>query len=422
MIHPSSRSPDSLHLPCPKGRPDACGRIGGVLIAFGLLALGPPLIAEVMAQEEPLIAPSVPVTTVDPGPTSGDFLAAARKRWSEGKEDEAELIFAELLSLPIPLKEKRQALLEMADLFGDRDASRAIIILEKFLQTYPKDPASSRILLKLGRLYRGQGAYERAAAQFFRVLNATMRAGTDDLEAARKRATQARFELAEMVTEQGRIEEGAGIYRKIELLDLSPEDRLTVRFRLACAAYEIRDYTTAVESFAALRGEAPEGPYRPESAYYLASGLKVLGREREAFDVVLELLGSQMTDNPADRDQSVYWKRRTGNELANQFYQQGEYLTALTLYQSLARLSDDGDWRWPAVYQIGLCFEHLELPKRALEAYDAIIEGMPVKDGDLVRADVSLHDLAKWRRDHVKWMLDYGERFQIMTGGNDVDS
>ncbi|MEZ5278663.1 MAG: tetratricopeptide repeat protein [Opitutaceae bacterium] len=371
---------------------------------------------------EPAILPEPTVRVVQAAHGSADLLDAAKKRWSEGKKDEAELVFAELLSLPIPIEEKRDALLEMADLFGEADASRAIIILEKFLQTYPRDPAASSILLRLGILYRSQGAYEIASARFFRVLNATMRDGNEDLQAARQRATQARFELAEMLTEQGRITEAAAVYRKIELLDLSPEDRMTVRFRLSCVAFETRDFQAAVDSFAALRDEDPSGPYQLESAYYLAAGLKALGREREAFDVVVDLLGSQISDVSGNQAQSIYWKRRTGNELANGFYKQGDFLSALTIYQALARLSDDTEWRWPAVYQIGLCFEHLELPQRALEAYEAILKGLPVTDADLVRADASLRDLARWRSDHVKWMLDYGERFRIMVGSDTSDS
>lgn len=352
------------------------------------------------------------------GATVSAMLTAAERRWAAGQPDQAELIFAETLSLPVSLEQKRDVLLRMVDLYSDRDVSRAIIIMEKFLQTYPGDPATGRLLLRLGSLYRHQGAFDLASSRFFSVLNVALRDGAVDLAAARKNSTKARFELAEMLAEQGRLIEAATVYRKIELLDLTPEDRGTVEFRLACVSYEIREYEASATSFAAMRNEQPEGPYRLESAYYLAASLKAIGREREAFEVVVDLLRSQISGDREDRAQSIYWKRRTGNELANEFYQQGEYLSALTIYQALARMSDDPEWRWPAVYQIGLCFEHLELPQRALEAYQAMLEGIPVQDADLVRADASLRDLALWRLDHVKWMLDYSERFRIMTGSN----
>jgi len=350
------------------------------------------------------------------------MLAAAERRWSGGEKEEAELIFAELLSLPIPLEKKREVLLQMADLFERTDASRAIIILEKFIQIYPRDPATSQVLLRLGALYRAQGAYEVASSRYFRVLNTTLNSCPDDLEMARQSATKARFELAEMLTEQDRLEEAAKVYRKIELLDLSPESRMTVRFRLACVAFETRDFTSAVEAFAKLRDDYPTGPYRLETAYYLAASLKVLGRGREAFEIVVDLLRSQLSTAPADIAQTAYWKRRTGNELANEFYQQGDFLSALSIYQSLVRISDDPVWRWPAVYQIGLCFEHLELPDRALEAYQAMLDGMPVAALDPDEIEVSLRELAQWRWEHVKWMLDYGERFRMMTSSIEVDS
>jgi len=278
------------------------------------------------------------------------------------------------------------------------------------------------VLLRLGALYRTQGAYEVASARYFRVLNTTLNFSSDDLEMVREIATKARFELAEMLTEQDRLDEAGEVYRKIELLDLSQEDRMTVRFRLACLAYEMKDFATAVTSFSELREDDQAGPYRLETAYYLAASLKALGRGRESFEVVVDLLQSQLSNDPVDLAQSAYWKRRTGNELANEFYRQGEYLSALSIYQSLARISDDPEWRWPAVYQIGLCFEHLELPERALEAYEAMLEGIPVTDADLIDVDVSLRDLAHWRLDHIKWMLDYGERFRMMIGSIDADS
>ena len=350
------------------------------------------------------------------------MVSAAERRWFSGEYDEAELIFAELLSLPIPLEKKREVLLQMSDLFERTDSSRTIIILEKFLQAYPHDPATSLVLLRLGALYRTQGAFEVASARYFRVLNTTLNFSSDDLEMVREIATKARFELAEMLTEQDRLDEAGEVYRKIELLDLSQEDRMTVRFRLACLAYEMKDFATAVTSFSELREDDQVGPYRLETAYYLAASLKALGRGRESFEVVVDLLQSQLSNDPVDLAQSAYWKRRTGNELANEFYKQGEYLSALSIYQSLARISDDPEWRWPAVYQIGLCFEHLELPERALEAYEAMLEGIPVTDADLIDVDVSLRDLAQWRLDHIKWMLDYGERFRMMIGSIDADS
>ncbi len=374
------------------------------------------------ASAEP--APAIGIEEADAGAASeiATMLAAAEKRWIGGQFDQAELIFAEALSLSVPLEDKRDVLLRMIDLYGEKDVSRSIIIIEKFLQTYPGDPATGRLLLQLGSLYRDQGAFDVASSRYFSVLNVALRDGAVDLAAARLHSTKARFELAEMLAEQDRLVEAAEVYRKIELLDLTPEDRRTIEFRLACVSYETRAFEASATSFAALRNEQPDGPYRLESAYYLASSLKALGREREAFEVVVELLRTQISGNPADKAQSVYWKRRTGNELANEFYQQGDYLSALTIYQALARMSDTPEWRWPAVYQIGLCFEHLELPQRALEAYQAMLEGIPVQDADRVTTDVSLRDLARWRLDHVNWMLDYGERFRIMIGNHDAES
>jgi tetratricopeptide (TPR) repeat protein len=105
-----------------------------------------------------------------------------------------------------------------------------------------------------------------------------------------------------------------------------------------------------------------------------------------------------------------------GNELANEFYKKGDFRSALAIYQSLAKYSEAPEWRWPAVHQIGLCFEHLGLPERAIMAYQEILEpnGAPADETLLSDRMKSLHEMAKWRLEHLQWEDDLVARLNIL--------
>src|SRR5258708_40179994 len=84
--------------------------------------------------------------------------------------------------------------------------------------------------------------------------------------------------------------------------------------------------------FNQLHPDALEGA---EVRYLLADAYRKSGRTREALQEVMTLLRSQQTnstDNPANW---VYWQQRTGNDIANQLYKEGDYVNALAVYLAL---------------------------------------------------------------------------------------
>jgi tetratricopeptide (TPR) repeat protein len=107
-----------------------------------------------------------------------------------------------------------------------------------------------------------------------------------------------------------------------------------------------------------------------------------------------------------DEDAWAYWQKKTGNQLANGFYQEGDFRSALTIYQALAKLGDDPDWQWPVIYQVGLCFERLLLPDRAAEAYRYILDQSTKAKaaGQTPGQDLTeLTHMADWRSQHLAW-------------------
>ena len=106
-----------------------------------------------------------------------------------------------------------------------------------------------------------------------------------------------------------------------------------------------------------------------------------------------------------------------GNELANEFYEQGDFRSALTIYQSLAKYNATPDWRWPAIHQIGLCFERLGLPEKAIMAYQEILnpENADNSEGEVLNPSMqSLRDMAKWRLEHLNWQDDLVARLNVL--------
>jgi tetratricopeptide (TPR) repeat protein len=348
------------------------------------------------------------------------------KLWMQGDRESAERTFADALSLNAPMAAKRELLLRMVQLYQNADDPlRAIAVMEKFLQTFPEDREHPQLLIRLGLLYRETGAFSAATARFYQVLNSTLRLAAENLEASRRVATKARLEIADTYMTQGLLEEAQKFYGLLQLLDLEPADRERVQFRGGQLQHARKLWQPAERELGAFLTSFPESSFAAEARYLRAKALKELGRKDEAVQEVIALLrGQDHATDPALARSVAYWKRRTGNELANTFYEQGDILGALAIYQALARASEEPSWRWPAVYQVGLCFERLHLPERAAEAYKVIVAPDPAPAADVSLSDtlVSLQGMAQWRLDHLDWIEQFENKLQVLTAGKPVDA
>jgi tetratricopeptide (TPR) repeat protein len=287
---------------------------------------------------------------------------------------------------------------------------KTISVLEKFRMAFADDPAVPEQLLRLGRLYREAGAVETATARFFAVLNSTLNVAPSELEGYRRFAMKARLEIAETYAMQGKVEEARKYYNRLQVLELEPEDRELVVFRAGQTKHRLGQWLAAEFDLRGFLHEYPESRYMPEARCLRAKALEELGQRDDAVAEVLELLRAPDPGDPARVRIAAYWKRRTGNELANRFYEQGDYGGALSIYQALARASEDPAWRWPAVYQIGLCFERMNMPQRAAEAYRVIVDA-PAADKP-AESLASVQSMARWRLEHLDWIEDFGKRLQ----------
>ena len=135
-----------------------------------------------------------------------------------------------------------------------------------------------------------------------------------------------------------------------------------------------------------------------------ASSLKQIGRMSDALRHVLKLLESQEGTVQSNPENWLYWQQRAGNDIANQLYLEGDYLNAMEVYNHLAGLSTDAAWQLPVWYQVGLIYERLLQPRKAVEKFDAIL----AREKEVAAAGAAptlktIIDMARWRKDQITW-------------------
>ena len=187
-------------------------------------------------------------------------------------------------------------------------------------------------------------------------------------------AKTAQFEIAETHFQEGDFEEASKYFSRLELLDLAPADRARAQFKAAYSLVLAKEQARAVEALRSFLQQNPDDENVPEARYLLSVALQRLGHDQEAFDIAIALLKSEKTRQSADPRLWAYWQRRTGNQIANGFYEQGNFWSALVIYEAVAQLSgQEPTWQLPALYQSGLCYERLRQYDRAREDYKKVV-------------------------------------------------
>jgi tetratricopeptide (TPR) repeat protein len=329
--------------------------------------------------------------------------------------------FLELLvALPIPEAAKKSALGEIATSFEKKhERAKAIAIYEKMALLFAEDPDSPEMLFKAGELYREAGAYGRAIARFYSVLNATLKVKDSEIDVYRALTQRAQIEIAETHFLARDYQQAAKFCDLALRLDLPPEQRARIQFRLIHCKFVLGDSNGTIADAGKFLTASPEDPNAPECRYLLASALRSVDRKKEALETVLALLRTENTRKEKAPDRWAYWQKKTGNEFANDYYQRADFLSALTIYQTLAKLNEDPEWQWPVIYQMGLCFERLRLVSRAAEAYKYLIEQSekPERTGQpLPESATNLVQMARWRGEQLAWQHTTETHLQHLLG------
>ena len=137
----------------------------------------------------------------------------------------------------------------------------------------------------------------------------------------------------------------------------------------------------------------------------LAKAFKQLGKNRESLEQVLLLLQSQSQIANVNPASWIYWQQRTGNEIANQLYQEADYINALEIYLGLLKIDNSANWQIPVLYQIGLVYERLNQPPKAVEVYQDILKREKDLKTPSAASIKSIIDMAKWRTNYLGWSV-----------------
>ena len=170
----------------------------------------------------------------------------------------------------------------------------------------------------------------------------------------------------------------------------------------------------------------PQSPYVPESHYLLALTYEQLNQDEESIAELLMLL-KEADFNPemiadletgnALRDRDIvtigkmkaiwaFWKKKTGNYLANKFFEDSEFFNAYRIYSALQDIDPSPAWQIPVLYQIALCQEKLGNYVQAMESYAAIEEFVNSEGARENFANSKylefVFGMAKWRREQLE--------------------
>lgn len=304
--------------------------------------------------------------------------------------------------------DKRDAILALGRLFRRKgDLAKAVSVYEKYLRDFPGDGSAPAAYLDLGRTLRAMGSPQLAIARFYSVINSTLKLPENGFDSYRQLAKTAQFEIAETYFQSGDFAEASRYFSRLKLLDLAPVDRARAHFKSVYSLFLAQDNLAAATGLRGFLEQNPDDENGPEARYLLAVTLRRLNRLSEAYEVTLDLLRNQRARTSGDPQRWAYWQRRTGNQLANEYYEQGDYQSALAIYQSLAAISPDPAWRLPVLYQVGLCEERLQQTDRARATYKSILDIMP-RATDNGAPPSQLQDIVQmvsWRLEHLNWRL-----------------
>ncbi|MEO7414606.1 MAG: tetratricopeptide repeat protein [Opitutaceae bacterium] len=336
-----------------------------------------------------------------------------------GEYESAEIAFRQVMAWPEgPVPAVQDAVLGLARMYRRQGSlTKAAAIYEKFLKEYPGSNRSPDVLLDLGRTHRAMGAHKLAINRFYSVINSTLKLPAEGFEHYQLLAKTAQYEIAETHFLAGEFAEAGKFFARLRLLDLAPADRASAHFKSGHALHLQGEIVGAVATLRAYLEQWPDDENVPQARYLLATSLRSLNRQQEAFAVTLDLLRAAKSNDTSDAKRWVYWQRRTGNQLANDFFESGETLNAQAIYRSMVELSSEPAWRLPLTYQIGLCQERLGNADLARASYQTIIDSA----GETPTAEVKeVARMASWRIGHLDWREKIGQQvtafFETTTG------
>jgi tetratricopeptide (TPR) repeat protein len=316
----------------------------------------------------------------------------------------AEPILVNLLLEGNPEIIQQSALLELALVAQDENnLARAQQIYGQFVARWPNDRRAPEIFLHEGQLFRQMGLNSMALAKFYSVMTAAISVKNDQLAYYQKLVLDAQMEIAETHYQSGRFEEAADFFSRLLKQNSPALNHPEIQFRLIRSLQASGNPSeTSAQAFDFL-SRFPNSPNEPEVRFCLAVALKDLGRNSESLQQVLALLKKEKAQSKDHPEVWAYWQQRTGNEIANQLYRDGDFPKALDVYLSLEQLDRSAAWQLPLRYQIGMTYERLLQPQMAMQSYSNIVNRQADLGTNASPGLKALVDMANWRINFIQW-------------------
>jgi tetratricopeptide (TPR) repeat protein len=334
-------------------------------------------------------------------------LAMAHYLQAMRQPEKAEPILVGLLAKDVPDSIHKSALLELGAVVRDEnDLPRAQTIYAQFLEHWPNDVRVPEILLRQGEIFRQMGLNDLALGKFYSVMTAALALKDDQFAYYQSLVLQTQVEIAETHYLMGRFADAADFYSRLLQKSDAALNRPQMQFRLIRSLVIIGRNDEAVGQAQDFISRFPDADQAPEVRYYFAAALKALGRNNEALQQVLVCLQEQKIKTQNDPEAWAYWQQRVGNEIANQLYREGDYVKALEVYLNLAQLDSSPVWQVPVDYQMGMTYEKLLQPQKAVETYNQILARETEVGTNATPGLKAVFDMARWRIGFIKWQTN----------------
>jgi tetratricopeptide (TPR) repeat protein len=183
------------------------------------------------------------------------------------------------------------------------------------------------------------GAPNLAVSKFYAVMTTSLRLKLDRLDYYQRLVLQAQTEVADTYYLQGKFGEAAEYLNRLLKLDNPQLNKSQIIYKMIRSLAAMNRHTDVVaqaESFLTQLSPIPGSRRSPLPAGGFA--LKKQGRTREATQQVFDVAGVPADHRHEPLGNWIYWQQRTGNEIANQLYKEGDYLNALDIYQKPRRV------------------------------------------------------------------------------------
>jgi len=317
----------------------------------------------------------------------------------------AERAYVELIEGTRNEAELKMALTELAELyFESSQYVKAIEVLNQAFTQFRELGLDARRVYRLGEFYQAAGLYEKAIGVFYEVINAVVISGSSELEAYLPVARMAQFQIARTNYEMGDYGRAFEAFDRIDVLDLSRENREVVLYYEIIAGLKAGELKTGERLLQEFTEAFPESEYSRELTYLWAELAMMQGRTDKATELLVGIIESFDVSGIRSNREEVFWKQQAGNRLANRFYAEGEYASALRIYQGMLGLSDSPNWQLPVIYQMALCFEKLGFLDRAAESYTYLVEDFErIGEAQLDRMLLNLKESVEWRSEVLQW-------------------